>query len=79
MDAFESRKAELKNDGNWFLVLKLHILLKLCCLPISEITQTKIRNTLAPICHTKAGDPQAALIRLHLYLKHFTQVKISRI
>ncbi|WP_375612248.1 MULTISPECIES: hypothetical protein [unclassified Bartonella] len=32
LDAFESRKAELKNDaknGNWFAPLQLHILLKL--------------------------------------------------
>ncbi len=73
LDAFESRKAELKGDGkngNWFIPLKLHILPKLGCLPVSEITQTKIRNTLAPIWHTKAGTAQAALIRLNLCLKH---------
>ncbi len=52
LDAFESRKAELKNDGescNWFLHLRLHILPKLGCLPVSEITQTEIRDTLAPL------------------------------
>ncbi|EJF87396.1 tyrosine-type recombinase/integrase [Bartonella rattimassiliensis] len=73
LDAFESRKAELKGDGkngNWFVPLKLHILPKLGCLPVSEITQTEIRNTLAPIWHTKAGAAQAALIRLNLCLKH---------
>ncbi len=44
LDAFESRKAELKGnakDGNWFSPLKLHILPKLGCLPVSEIIQTK--------------------------------------
>ncbi len=50
MDAFESRKAELKGDvkdEHWFLPLHLYILPKLGCLPVSEITQTDIRNTLA--------------------------------
>ncbi|WP_375686344.1 integrase arm-type DNA-binding domain-containing protein, partial [Bartonella sp. AP65SXKL] len=67
LDAFESRKAELKNDGescNWFLHLRLHILPKLGCLPVSEITQTEIRDTLAPIWHTKAGTARTALMRL---------------
>ncbi|WP_375657354.1 tyrosine-type recombinase/integrase [Bartonella sp. CM120XJJH] len=73
LDAFESRKAELKGDGkdgNWFLPLRLHILPKLGCLPVSEITQTEIRNVLAPIWHTKAGTARRALIRLNLCLKH---------
>ncbi len=73
MDAFESRKAELKNDGkdgDWFLPLRLHILPKLGCLPVSEITQTEIRNVLAPIWHTKAGTARTALMRLNLCLKH---------
>ncbi len=58
LDAFESRKSELRNNGkdeNWFSPLKLYIPPKLGCLSVSEITQTEIRNTLAPICHTKAG------------------------
>ncbi len=73
LDAFESRKAELKNDGkdgDWFLPLRFHILPKLGCLPVSEITQTEIRNTLSPIWHSKAGTAQTALIRLNLCLKH---------
>ncbi|GAA4663821.1 tyrosine-type recombinase/integrase [Bartonella pachyuromydis] len=73
VDAFESRKAELKGDGkdgHWFLPLRLHILPKLGCLPVSEITQTEIRNVLAPIWHTKAGTARRALIRLNLCLKH---------
>lgn len=73
LDAFESRKAELKGDGkdgHWFLPLRLHILPKLGCLPVSEITQTEIRNTLAPIWHTKAGTARKALNRLNLCLKH---------
>ncbi|WP_375666670.1 tyrosine-type recombinase/integrase, partial [Bartonella sp. TT121SHDZB] len=73
LDTFESRKSELKGDGkdgNWFLPLRLHILPKLGCLPVSEITQTEIRNVLAPIWHTKAGTARRALIRLNLCLKH---------
>ncbi|WP_375610692.1 MULTISPECIES: tyrosine-type recombinase/integrase [unclassified Bartonella] len=73
LDTFESRKAELKGDGkngNWFSPLKLHILPKLGCLPVSEITQTEIRNVLAPIWHTKTGTAYRALNRLNLCLKH---------
>ncbi|WP_273723002.1 site-specific integrase [Bartonella sp. AU18XJBT] len=73
LDTFETRKAELKGDGkdgHWFSPLQLHILPKLGCLPVSEITQTEIRNTLAPIWHTKARTAQTALIRLNLCLKH---------
>ncbi|WP_375686285.1 integrase arm-type DNA-binding domain-containing protein, partial [Bartonella sp. AP65SXKL] len=67
VDAFESRKAELKDDGkacDWFSPLRLYILPKLGCLPVSEITQTEIRDTLAPIWHTKAGTARTALMRL---------------
>ncbi|WP_345117795.1 tyrosine-type recombinase/integrase, partial [Bartonella jaculi] len=73
LDAFESRKAELKGDGqngSWFLPLRLHILPKLGCLPVSEITQTEIRNVLSPIWHIKADTARKALNRLNLCLKH---------
>ncbi len=73
LDTFESRKAELKGDGKdgrWFAPLRLHILPKLGCLPVSEITQTEIRNVISPIWHTKAGVARRALIRLNMCLKH---------
>ncbi|CAK02403.1 phage integrase [Bartonella tribocorum] len=73
LDTFESRKAELKRDGkngDWFSPLQLHILPKLGCLPISEITQTEIRDTFAPIWHTKAATANRALNRLNICLKH---------
>ncbi|WP_372712444.1 phage integrase central domain-containing protein [Bartonella machadoae] len=57
LDTFESRKAELKNDGKagrWFAPLQLYILPQLGSLPVSEITQTDIRNTLAPIWYSKS-------------------------
>ena len=65
-DAFESRKAELKGDGlagQWFSPLQLHILPKLGALPVSEIDQKEIRNTLAPIWHSKAETARKALKR----------------
>jgi hypothetical protein len=52
LDAFESRKAELKGDGKagrWFSPLELHILPKLGRVPVAEIDQRDIRDTLAPI------------------------------
>ncbi|EJF86752.1 hypothetical protein MCY_00629 [Bartonella rattimassiliensis 15908] len=73
VDTFENRKAELKDDKkaeDWFSPFKLHILPKLGCLPVSEITQTKIRNTLAPIWHTKAKTAKKALNCLNICLKH---------
>lgn len=72
-DAFESRKAELKGDGKagrWFSPLELHILPKLGKIPVAELDQTDIRNTLAPIWHTKAETARKALNRLGLCLKH---------
>ncbi len=73
LETFESRKTELKGDGkngHWFSPLRLYILPKLGCLPVSEITQIEIRNTLAPIWHTKAATANRALIRLNMCLKH---------
>ncbi|WP_278875557.1 integrase arm-type DNA-binding domain-containing protein, partial [Paracoccus yeei] len=52
LDAFESRKAELKGDGKagrWFSPLALHVLPKLGKVPVSDIDQTDIRDSLAPI------------------------------
>lgn len=73
IDAFESRKAELKGDGvagRWFSPLELHILPKLGKVPVAEIDQNDIRDTLAPIWHTKAETARKAMNRLGLCLKH---------
>jgi integrase len=73
LDAFESRKAELKGDGKagrWFSPLELHILPKLGKVPVADLDQTDIRNTLAPIWHTKAETARKALNRLGLCMKH---------
>jgi len=72
-DAFESRKAELKGDGvagRWFSPLALHILPKLGKVPVSDIDQTEIRNTLAPIWHSKADTARKALNRLAICMRH---------
>ncbi|MGC3940467.1 tyrosine-type recombinase/integrase [Roseobacter sp. EG26] len=72
-DAFEARKAELKGDGKagrWISPLELHVLPKLGRVPVSEISQIDIRNTLGPIWHTKADTARKAMNRLGLVLKH---------
>ncbi|MFC4667771.1 tyrosine-type recombinase/integrase [Seohaeicola nanhaiensis] len=73
LDAFESRKAELKGDGTagrWFSPLELHILPKLGKVPVADIDQRDIRDTLAPIWHTKADTARKAINRLGICLRH---------
>ncbi len=73
LDAFESRKAELKGDGvngRWFSPLELHVLPKLGKVPVAEIDQNDIRDVLAPIWHTKAETARKAMNRLGICLKH---------
>ncbi len=72
-DAFESRKAELKGDGKagrWFSPLELHVLPKLGKMPVSQIDQADIRDTLAPIWHAKADTARKAMNRLSICLRH---------
>ena len=72
-DAFESRKAELKGDGTagrWLSPLTLHVLPKLGRVPVTDLDQRDIRDTLAPIWHTKADTARKAMNRLALVLKH---------
>ncbi|WP_298360547.1 site-specific integrase [uncultured Litoreibacter sp.] len=72
-DAFESRKAELKDDGTagrWFTPLELHVLPRLGKVPVSEIDQRDIRDTLAPIWHEKADTARKAMNRLSICLRH---------
>lgn len=66
-DCLESRKAELKGDGKagrWFSPLELHVLPKLGKVPVSEIDQRDIRDTLLPIWHSKASTAKKAIERL---------------
>jgi integrase len=72
-DAFEARKADLKGDGKagrWLSPLNLHVLPKLGKVPVTDLDQRDIRDTLAPLWHTKADTAQKALNRLSIVLKH---------
>ncbi|MCK0102758.1 site-specific integrase [Pseudohalocynthiibacter sp. F2068] len=72
-EAFEARKAELKGDGKagrWFSPLELHILPKIGQVPIEEIDQQDIKNTLAPIWHAKADTARKAMNRLGIVMRH---------
>jgi integrase len=72
-DAFEARKAELKGDGlagRWLSPLTIHVLPKLGKVPVTDLDQRDIRDTLAPIWHTKADTARKAMNRLALVLKH---------
>jgi integrase len=73
LEAFEARKAELKGDGKagrWFSPLEIHVLPKLGGVPLDELDQRDIRETLAPIWHTKAETARKALNRLAIVLRH---------
>jgi integrase len=72
-DAFESRKAELKGDGTagrWLSPLTIHVLPKLGKVPVTDLDQRDIRDTLAPIWHEKADTARKAMNRLSIVLKH---------
>jgi integrase len=72
-DAFEARKAELKGDGTagrWLSPLNIHVLPKLGKVPVTDLDQRDIRDTLAPIWHTKADTARKALNRLAIVLRH---------
>ena len=72
-DAFEARKAELKGDGTagrWLSPLTLHVLPKLGKVPVTDLDQRDIRDTLAPIWHTKADTARKAMNRLSIVIKH---------
>jgi integrase len=72
-DAFESRKAELKGDGKagrWFSPLELHVLPRLGKVPVADLDQIDIRDTLAPIWHTKAETARKALNRIGICIQH---------
>lgn len=72
-DAFDARKAELKGDGKagrWFSPLEIHILPRLGAVPVADIDQIDIRDTLGPIWHDKAETARKAMNRLGICLKH---------
>lgn len=80
LDAFESRKAALKRDGKagrWFSPLELHVLPKLGRMPVSEIDQIDIRDTIKPIWHSKAATAKKAINRLGIVLQHAAALGIE--
>jgi integrase len=73
LDAFESRKAELKRDGaagRWFSPLEIHVLGKLGKVPVGDLNQRDIRDVLSPIWHVKAETARKAMNRLAICLRH---------
>ena len=71
--AFAARKAELKDDGKagrWFSPLEHHVLPKLGKLPIDQIDQRDIADTLGTIWHTKAETARKAINRLGIVLQY---------
>ena len=73
LEAFEARKAELKSDGKsgrWFSPLQLHVLPKLGRVPVEDLDQRDIKNTLEPIWHTKADTARKAMNRLGIVMRH---------
>lgn len=72
-DAFEARKAGLRGDGKagrWFGPLENHVLPKLGKIPVADIDQIAIRDTLRPIWKAKASTAEKAIQRLAIVMKH---------
>lgn len=72
-EAFEARKAELREDGKagrWYSPLELHVLPRLGSYPVGNIDQRLIRDTLAPIWHDKAVTARKAMNRLGIVMQH---------
>jgi len=71
--AFEAKKADLKGEGvngRWMSPLKIHLLPTFGEVPIEEITQHDLVETLKPIWHTKASTASKCLDRSGLAFKH---------
>lgn len=72
-ETFEARKRQLVGDGKagrWESPLRLHVLPRIGSIPIEEIDQTDIKNTLSPIWHKKQETARKAISRLGLVFQH---------
>lgn len=70
---FESRKAELKGDGEngqWMSPLSVHVLPRYGSFPIEQMDQHVLRDLLKPLWNTKPDVALKALYRLNLTLKY---------
>jgi hypothetical protein len=71
LDCFESRKAELRDDGKagrWLSPLERHVLPKLGKMPVREVDAQALRDV--PLWHVKADTARKAANRLNLVMKH---------
>ncbi|WP_430936555.1 tyrosine-type recombinase/integrase [Rhodovulum sp. YNF3179] len=70
---FEARKATLKNEGKatrWMGPLNNHVLPKLGGVPVTELDQNDVKNTLAPVWHKKPVVARTALERLGMVMQY---------
>jgi integrase len=70
---YKAKQAELKNDGaagRWMSPLSSHIIPKLGSIPVENIDQHTLVDTLGPIWHDKPEVARKALNRINLTLKH---------
>jgi len=73
IDAYETRKPELKGEANarrWYGALKNHILPALGRYPIENINQIHLRETLKPIWRTKPEAARKAINRFNIIMLH---------
>ncbi|MCA8901244.1 MAG: integrase arm-type DNA-binding domain-containing protein [Hyphomonas sp.] len=71
--AFEARKADLREDGiagRWFSPLEHHVLPALGSLQVTDIDAMAIYDTLLPIWHDKAPTAKKAIWRLGVVMQH---------
>lgn len=70
---YKAKQAELKGDGSagrWMSPLSSHIIPKLGALPVEDVDQHVLVETLGPIWHEKPEAARKALNRVNLTLKH---------
>ena len=80
IEAFEARKAELREDGKagrWLTPLRKHVLPKLGRRAIGDIDQRDIRDVLKPIWHSKADTARKALNRLSIVFRHAAALNLD--
>ncbi|MCO5792833.1 MAG: integrase arm-type DNA-binding domain-containing protein [Blastomonas sp.] len=70
---YKAKQADLKKDGTagrWMSPLSSHIIPKLGSIPVEDIDQHALVDTLGPIWHNKPEVARKALNRVNLTLKH---------
>src|SRR6056297_2303014 len=80
VECFEARKAQLKGDGKparWMGPLEGHLLPKLGKVPVAEIDQNDIKNTISPIWHEKPAVARKAIDRLGLVIQYAAAVGLD--